>query len=92
VKVLQHQNRGSILRGQSIDAADRGQWILASAVASGLLASSGQARLDIPGGQPPGRILVLAELADFGQSVGVFVGFNPDRREAGLHKLGKPID
>jgi hypothetical protein len=65
---------------------------LAGATIHGLPAGDSKARFHVPRGQTAGRILALAELADFGEGIGVLGGFDPDRREAGLHKLGKPID
>jgi hypothetical protein len=64
---------------------------LAGAVVGGLLAGYGETRLDVPGCQPPGRILLLAKLSDLGQGIGMFVRLDPDCCEAGLDVFAQTL-
>jgi hypothetical protein len=87
VEVLQDQQLGGIVRDDRAQRANGGERILGSwAAADGAVL---KALFQVPGCQLP--ILLLAEAADLGQGVLMFVRFNPNAGEAGAHQLGQTL-
>lgn len=80
MKVLQHQDRRSFGRCQSVERANRGQRITAvrSCV---VIARNAQPCLDVPGRQPPA--LFTTDRGDLGQPIVRFERLDPQGGETG---------